>query len=80
MPTNAWYRVYAWLPNIDDASSAISYTIIGSDTVSMVQVDQATAPKGWTHLGSTYLTAGNHKVVTLDTETAEDGKRCTPMR
>lgn len=74
VPTNAWYRVYAWLPNISSASSAISYTIIGSDTVTTVQVDQATAPKGWTRLGSTYLTAGNHKVVTLDTETAEDGK------
>lgn len=74
VPTKAWYRVYAWLPNTNDASSEVNYSVFGSEDTTMVQIDQAGVPKGWVALGSVHLDQGTQTVVKLDTENTTDGK------
>lgn len=74
VPTEAWYRVYAWLPNTNDASSEVNYSVFGSEDTTMVQIDQAGVPKGWVALGSAHLSQGTQTVVNLDTENTTDGK------
>lgn len=74
VPTTAWYRVYAWLPNTNDASSEVNYLLTGSKDTTKVQINQASVPKGWVGLGSAHLDQGNRTVVTLDTENVGDGK------
>lgn len=74
VPTKAWYRVYAWLPNTNDASSEVNYSVFGSEDTTMVQIDQAGVPKGWVALGSVHLDQGTQTVVNLDTENTTDGK------
>ena len=73
VPTKAWYRVYAWLPNTNDASSEVNYSVFGSEDTTMVQIDQAGVPKGWVALGSVHLDQGTQTVVNLDTENTTDG-------
>jgi len=73
VPTKAWYRVYAWLPNTNDASSEVNYSVFGSEDTNMVQIDQAGVPKGWVALGSVHLDQGTQTVVNLDTENTTDG-------
>ena len=67
VPTEAWYRGYAWLPNTNDASSEVNYSVFGSEDTTMVQIDQAGVPKGWVALGSAHLSQGTQTVVNLDT-------------
>ena len=74
VPSSAWYRVYAWLPKTNDASSEVTYTLTGSEDTTMVQIDQGSIPKGWVALGSAHFTEGEQSVVTLDTENVGDGK------
>ena len=74
VPTKAWYRVYAWLPNTNDASSEVNYSVFGSEDTTTVQIDQAGVPKGWVALGSVHLDQGTQTVLNLDTENTTDGK------
>lgn len=74
VPRDAWYRVYTWIPNSEDATASARYRIHTADgTVDTVLDQQSVRNRGWIELGSARLQRGTGMIIELLADSAGDG-------
>lgn len=76
IPNDAWYRVYAWIPNGGgDATNSANYKVYGkSDTTETVINQQPAISRGWIEIGNVFLEKGTKEVVEIDAGLVTDNK------
>ncbi len=73
VPADAWYRVFAWVPDNSSATNSANYEVFGmNDTVTTVINQKAAANGGWNKIGNVYLEEGNKTVVKIDADKVQD--------
>lgn len=74
VPRDAWYRVYAWIPEAEDATQTAHYRIHTAEGVRDTTLDQQSVRnRGWIEIAYAPLTRGTSRIVELLADSTSDG-------
>ncbi len=75
VPYQAWYRIYAWIPDNSSATKSANYQVFGMNDTSTTVIDQSLSTNGgWKKIGNALLEEGKRTVVKIDADKVEDNK------